>query len=142
VGKEELISDLRGEKLNAAFVARCLDTLRDEDLLDPGFAMLAPQEFDGFEARYVLWLAGDHRQPENLNRRLEELLCENYHYKNCRYLAQLQPAKLSVIAEDTPRAFAIYQNRMTETGIRPGEIKFSPLSRLGDWTHTHDETPS
>jgi hypothetical protein len=133
MGKEAMVSDLRGEKLNAVFVGRCLETLQIEDLLAPGFAMLAPRNTDGAEARYVLWLAGDCPSPANLASRLEELLCENYHYKNCRYLAQLQPAMLGVIAEDSPRAFAVYQDGMTAAGVRPGEIKFSPLSRLNDW---------
>lgn len=133
VGKEAMVSDLCGEKLNAIFVARCLDTLRTEGLLGPGFAMLAPQGPDGAEARYVLWLAGNAPATPDLAGRLDELLCENYHYKNCRYLSQLKPAEVKTIAEDSPRAFAAYQNRLTATGMRPGEIKFSPLSLLSDW---------
>ncbi|MBT3200378.1 MAG: GH3 auxin-responsive promoter [Phycisphaerales bacterium] len=133
VGKDAMISDLRGEKLNALFVGQCLDTLRSEGLLAPGFAMLAPHRPDGAEAKYVLWLAADAPAPPRLAERLEQLLCENYHYKNCIHLGQLKPVELKTLAEDSPRAFAAYQNRLTETGMRPGEIKFSPLSLLNDW---------
>lgn len=104
--------------------------------------MLAPQDPEGAEAKYVLWLAGDRPRPAGLAGRLEELLRENYHYKNCRYLAQLQPAALGVIAEDSTRAFSVYQERMTAAGIRPGEIKFSPLSRLTDWLSPTEQSPA
>jgi hypothetical protein len=133
VGKHMLVSDLRGEKLSAVFVGRCLRTLRDDGLLPDGFAMLAPAELEGAKAGYVLHLPADRPADGNLAQRLEELLCENYHYRNCRYLGQLQPVTLATIAQNSPQAFATYQRRMTDAGMRPGEIKFSPLSKLGDW---------
>ncbi|MDP6047457.1 MAG: GH3 auxin-responsive promoter family protein, partial [Phycisphaerae bacterium] len=98
-----------------------------------GFAMLAPAELEGAKAGYVLHLPADRPADGNLAQRLEELLCENYHYRNCRYLGQLQPVTLATIAQNSPQAFATYQRRMTDAGMRPGEIKFSPLSKLGDW---------
>ncbi len=95
--------------------------------------MLAPQVTAANSLGYVLWIADDCRPAGDLAVRLEQLLCENYHYKNCRYTRQLQKVAIRTLAADSSRAFTIYQRQMADTGMLAGDVKFSALSRLDNW---------
>lgn len=125
IGKAGNISDLFGEKLSEAFVSQVLERLRQRQLLDGSFAMLAPQG-----NRYVLYARG--APAATALSTLEQELRENPHYAYCRDLGQLAAPALFRIADDCdPHAAVIL--RHSAQGQRMGDIKPGALSRLVDW---------
>lgn len=139
VGKEETVSDQRGEKLNGVLVGRALRRAcaRVEGLgwADLGFAMLAPEGCSDGAMRYVLFVElGDAAAPRlpALAEALDRLLCENPHYELCRRLDQLD----AVGACRVRRGAAVFLRRRQQAGKRLGDIKpvwLSPQTGWRDW---------
>jgi len=131
-GKEDNISDHFGEKLDETFVAKCLKTVLDTFDLAPLFAMLA-LDMPGDPPGYTLYLQckGDARN--ELADQLELELCRNPHYELCVRLGQLRSVRVVEVAE---RAYEIYSQSLSQRGMRLGDIKPTPLSRLCDWSKT------
>lgn len=123
LGKEDRVSDLRGEKLSEAFVAEVLAGLG----LGAAFAMLAPE--DGSPPFYMLFLAG--QAPPDLADRLDGALRANPHYAWCRALGQLGPARVARVEGD---AFSAYIEACRRAGQRLGDIKPAALSARSGWT--------
>jgi hypothetical protein len=142
VGKTSLVSDRCGEKLNAAFVSNCFDTLRNEGLLDEAFAMLAPSLGDDRSLKYKLfYCSASGKRGFFLSDRLEELLSDNYHYRNCRQLKQLSPVQIVHLAGDPQEAMHTYQLRCQARGTPAGQVKFSSLSKLDGWESYFNRVP-
>jgi GH3 auxin-responsive promoter len=123
IARTGAVSDRFGEKLNESFVAGVLATLcRNQD---PSwtFSMLAPEA-----DRYVLYVEGG--LDEDLLRRLDEALCGNPQYAHCRQLRQLKPAVGFRIRQHGAKA---YLDRLSQSGLRVGDIKPSALSSLDGW---------
>jgi hypothetical protein len=112
-----ITSDMFGEKLTDDFVRGVCRKLVPEGY----FCMLAP---DG--NRYRLYTDLHTVSAAEL----DFLLCESYHYSYCRRLGQLMKASVSVINGDPAKA---YIERMTEDGMRAGDIKPVYLSTKTDW---------
>jgi len=132
MGKEDNISDYFGEKLDETFVAKCLGTVFDKFDLAPLFAMLA-MDMPGSPPGYSLYLQCRSAAPKELANQLELELCQNPHYELCVRLGQLRTVRVVEIAE---RAYEIYSESLIQRGMRLGDIKPSPLSRLCDWSKT------
>jgi hypothetical protein len=133
IGKEAHISDRFGEKLNERHVREALDRCAGRENTDPAFAMLACEERDGRFA-YTLFIEGRVVSEEILHRmggNLEEDLRENYHYRYCRDLGQLDPVRVFRIREGGREA---YLEHCRNLGQRLGDIKPSALHRLSGWT--------
>jgi hypothetical protein len=62
---------------------------------------------------------------------LEEDLRENYHYRYCRDLGQLDPVRVFRVREGGREA---YLEHCRNLGQRLGDIKPSALHRLSGWT--------
>ena len=131
-GKEDNISDHFGEKLDEAFVAKCLETVFDKFDLAPLFAMLA-MDMPGNPPGYSLYLQCKSAAPKELADQLELELCRNPHYELCVRLGQLRTVRVVEVAE---RAYEIYSQSLVQHGMRLGDIKPTPLSRLCDWSKT------
>jgi len=127
VGKSAQVSDRMGEKLSDGFVGAVLANLFEGAQNRPSFAMLAP-DVDADGCRYTLYLSAD--ASHEMCAKLELLLSENPHYRYCRRLSQLRPARLFRVSED---AAASYYQRLVGTGKRLGEIKPAGLSPLDGW---------
>ena len=131
VGREDSVSDLRGEKLSEGFVGRAIrDVLRVSGVVAM-FSMLAPEEDDGSPA-YVLYLESPTRVPDDLAARLDDALRANPHYAQCRLLGQLAPVRVHPVRTS---AFARYAAELSCAGQRLGDIKPSSLSRRS-WART------
>jgi hypothetical protein len=126
VGKEDGISDLKGEKLNPFFVGRALDALRSAHNLGAAFLMLAPSD-DG--SSYTL-IAGGSGRGVSLDTELDVLLQENPHYRYCRELGQLAPVRL---VPAPANAAARYLERCVALGQRAGDVKPAALHREHGW---------
>lgn len=133
VGKAAHISDWFGEKLNERHVRRALDTLLARYAMNPDFVMLACDEHDGRYA-YTLFIEGDGLSNAALRALLQELehaLHENYHYRYCRDLGQLDPLRLFRIRA---RGMADYMAACRAQGQRVGDIKPTALHHRGGWS--------
>src|SRR5258706_3212812 len=102
VSRAGLVSDLVGEKLTEAFVARCLQYVR-------GFLM---PEAEG----YVL--AVEDGAAVNVDE-VERRLCENPQYAYARQLGQLKPLRLLPVRN----LFDRYAAAQMERGARLGDVK-------------------
>lgn len=125
LGKAGAISDLFGEKLSDAFVARVLEQLRVEGELNARFAMLAPED-----NAYVLFVQGTASRATR--ERLDRLLRDNPHYAYCRDLGQLAPPRLFEITSDDAHADMVM--RLRNEGQRLGDIKPAALSVRTGWS--------
>jgi len=125
IGKEDCVSDLRGEKLNAIFVAKALEEF--ECCRSAMFAMLAPSEGD--IPRYILFLETGHCESE-LAVRLEEKLRANPHYAYCRGLGQLAEPRVFLIQHGAREA---YLKRCQALGQRAGSVKMTALHKQSGW---------
>ncbi len=124
-GKNNVVSDLMGEKLNAFHVEKVLAKLE----LSPSVhsrCFLAPT-ITGEETFYTLFVEY-HHGIKSLNRdhirsQLDDLLKENFHYKNCRALKQLSEPRIAIIEQGT--LHNIFNHFKTHRQI--GTLKEIPL---------------
>jgi GH3 auxin-responsive promoter len=132
IGKEDCISDLRGEKLNALFVANKLAEF--EACRTAKFAMLAPTAAD--PPCYTLFLEPSQSSPDFTTRfdvsLLDERLQANPHYAYCRRIGQLAELRLFLIHS---RARETYLKRCEATGQRAGNVKMTALHKQASWEH-------
>lgn len=127
VGRNDGVSDLRGEKLSPAFVQTSIERVLVEVGIPVGFAMLAPQHLA--VPCYALYVQSSIN-PAALGPELEVKLRANPHYDYCRNLGQLGPLKVFRVRQDAQEA---YVNRCAELGQRAGSVKPTSLHRSGGW---------
>jgi len=125
IGKEDCVSDLRGEKLNAIFVAKVLTEF--ECCRSAAFAMLAPTNEE--IPHYTLFLESQHCKTK-LGPRLDEKLSANPHYAYCRGLGQLGELRVFLIQYGAREA---YLKHCEALGQRAGSVKMTALHKLGGW---------
>ncbi len=130
IGKEDSISDYRGEKLSDSFVGDRLRRLLEQQRIEPAFAMLAPDEKVDCIG-YTLYLEARAEVPACLGARLDGLLAENPHYRLCRDLGQLAPIRVFNISADSNRS---YIRRRLQQGCSLGDIKPVSLSPQRGWS--------
>jgi hypothetical protein len=132
VGKESYISDRFGEKLNERHVRQALGAVLTCHGIQPAFAMVACEEERG-RAAYTLFVEAE-RLSEGLLRSLgsdlELALQDNYHYRYCRDLGQLNAVRVFQIEDG---ALETYLSVCQAHGQRAGDIKPVALHRLGGW---------
>lgn len=155
MGKSALISDWFGEKLNETHVREVITEVLQANHIAFTFAMLA---YDETKGRYGLYVEveekGERRREKGENgdpppsphlgggigqrglwqrvaEGVENGLLENFHYRYCRQLGQLEAVKIFQIEQD---ALAVYQTRCISLGQRAGNIKPTFLHRTSGWT--------
>ena len=124
LGKEDCVSDLRGEKLNAIFVERVLGEI--ECCRGAAFAMVAPAQES---AGYTLFLESRQSVPD-LAVLLEAHLRENPHYDYARNLGQLAPVRVFRITQGGRED---YIRRCEALGQRAGSVKATALHKQTGW---------
>lgn len=117
-------SDLFGEKLTEDFVRSVCASLGAESV----FCLLAPEK-----NRYCLYTSSR----EITDDMLDNALRESYHYNYCRQLGQLEKAKVIVVCGDPAGA---YIKRLSDEGMRIGDIKPAFLSPKSGWERCFDTT--
>lgn len=133
MGKEAYVSDWFGEKLNERHVRQVLDELLAQYGLQPGLAMLACDEQAGVYA-YTLFIEVtrvDDSRLWRLGQELETALQENYHYRYCRDLGQLDSVRVFRVEGG---GLETYLSVCQAHGQRAGDIKPTALHRLGGWS--------
>jgi len=126
IGKEDHVSDWFGEKLEDRFVARVLDDVFAKHGISPSFAMLAPDNLNGF--RYVLYLEDD-RVVDKLAEDVDFALRANFHYDYCRKLSQLEVIDVVYVENGCETYLKACQAR----GQKLGNIKPSVLQKTTGW---------
>jgi hypothetical protein len=92
----------------------------------PGFSLLAIEEH-GEPPAYTLYVETQSDWPDAATERLEQKLRNNPHYDYCRRIGQLGTARICDVG---PGAYGRYAKRLTETGMRLGDIKPASLGAL------------
>ena len=120
MGRDSLVSDLFGEKLNDAFVLKVFGELGFD-----GFSLLVPED-----DKYTLYTTAEVSAA-----RLDQKLSENFQYAWALRVGQLKPAKV-VQVDDS--AADIYMDISQSRGRRRGGIKPAALDTWPGW---HDVMP-
>ncbi len=127
IGKDDCVSDLRGEKLNAIFVAKVLEEF--ECCRSAAFAMVAP--CDRGIPGYILFLESGHCETE-LASRLDEKLGANPHYAYCRRLGQLAEPRVFTIQQGAREAFLKHCEALGQrAGKRQNDGSCQQTGRVG-----------
>jgi GH3 auxin-responsive promoter len=132
LGKEDLISDRFGEKLNEHHASGVLRGALARHAPEAHFAMLAFEE----ESRsYALFIEADGARKTtllSLADGVEGRLRENHHYRYCRDLGQLGHLRVFLVRRG---AAETYQEVCRSGGQRAGDIKPVALHAMADWSH-------
>ncbi|HYC10363.1 MAG TPA: GH3 auxin-responsive promoter family protein, partial [Steroidobacteraceae bacterium] len=128
-GKEDSISDLRGEKLSEGLAASILSRLLPAHVPGARFALLAP-ETEAATPGYVLFVESEAAPSAQLPAALESALAANPNYAYCVRLGQLRPAAVERVAAGAAER---YLERLRASGQRLGNIKPVALSPLAGW---------
>jgi GH3 auxin-responsive promoter len=128
-GKEDSISDLRGEKLSEGLAASILSRLLPAHVPGARFALLAP-ETEGATPGYVLFVESEAPPSAQLSTALESALAANPNYAYCVRLGQLRPAAVERVGAGAAER---YLERLRASGQRLGNIKPVALSPLAGW---------
>ncbi len=129
LGKDNLVSDLVGEKLNERHVAEALSVAQSTTRIRPAFAMLVPDARGPNAAPgYALLLEMPAPVPSEMEIRrfaetVETELLRNYHYDHARNLGQLGSLRPVRIRAGTPSYLAFREHR----GNRIGTVKIPAL---------------
>jgi hypothetical protein len=132
IGKEDLVSDICGEKLHEAQVRGILNEIFRDFQLQLSFAMMAPEW--GEPPAYVLFLQAPLDTDgilQTLARRLEAKLIDNPHYAYCRRLGQLGAVRVVRLENN---ASELYLERCAALGQRRGNIKPTFLHGKPGWS--------
>ncbi len=116
LGRSNSTSDLVGEKLSLAYVSQMMEQL---DLPGTAFKCLAPRMSP--QPHYTLLL--DQPAEQSLAITLEQLLCENFHYRQARLLGQLQPVRIHSFPDMCQRLMDYHYRQ----GKRLGDVKYPYL---------------
>jgi hypothetical protein len=136
LGKGDRISDLCGEKLHEAFVARAIQSACAHAGVAPRAAFLAPDRSNGVAA-YTLYLESDGECVERLGPVLDDQLASNPQYRYCRTLGQLSCVRIFRVTQPLGPA---YLERCRERGQRLGDIKPSALTTVSGWSDVFSGT--
>jgi len=126
-GRADRASDLRGEKLTAAFVEDALGRALAAAGVRTPFAMLAPSW--GELPRYRLYVDADPDGAERAATAVEAVLRGAHHYALCRALGQLG----AVEGVAVPNGEAAYERARAARGARGGAIKPPALEPELGW---------
>jgi hypothetical protein len=133
VTRDNLVSDLVGEKLNGSHVEDCIRATETALGIRFSFALLAPCIEDQ-SAGYVFFAQSAPEAVthwDKIRDRLELELSRNFHYHHASERSQLQPLRIFRIDGDATDS---YRRHLMRKGTKAGDVKFCTLSRHTDWT--------
>lgn len=133
-GRDDLVVDCVGEKLNERHVERAGEYIFALHCLNPSFWMLAPERFE-YGYRYVLFAEGiELNRRDSFQVELDRLLSENFHYAYARKLGQLQAPDICIISAGKGKnALARFYEVSYRLGRQLGTIKISRLHGYEQW---------
>ena len=141
LGRGGATSDLCGEKLADAFVARAVTSAFEPLGATPEFALLAPDPTADGTPGYTLYVEPSQtlaRKPAGWSEVpvvLDRELARNPHWELCRRLGQLAPPRLFRVRAGGQAA---YLERQSRRGRRLGDVKPAILSHEAGWSRWLD----
>ncbi|UCH27357.1 MAG: GH3 auxin-responsive promoter family protein [Trueperaceae bacterium] len=131
LGKEALVSDHFGEKLNERFLGPALEAALKSQCVTPTFAMVAFEPAEALGA-YTLFIEGDAGDTalRQAAAELEIRLQGSFHYRYCRELGQLKAMRVFRV---TKGGSETYLERCRELGQRSGDVKPVALHPAAGW---------
>ena len=134
LGKSDIVCDITGEKLNETHVSSVIERIRKEFCLSSMVIFISPLLTEA-TPNYIMFVEDiDNmivaRTYSAIVTRLDELLSENYHYKNSRVLLQLRIPEIFVMK---PEAIGSFLNHKS-IHSKQGSTKVSSLDFKQDWT--------
>ena len=134
-------TDLVGEKLSPEVAIQLINQFNQFDTVTPITLIAIPAQSEKEKPRYsllcsataALIMSDKEATEHHLSQRLEEQLCEHFHYKLARELGQLDHAKI-LIKEN---ALDYYAQHKIDQGMVKGNIKVEPLIT---WEHAPFES--
>jgi hypothetical protein len=131
LGKTEMVSDLRGEKLNETHVQEVLQACFSSYGITPAFYFFAPDIDNGY-ARYVLYMegAGDRLEAKEILKEIDHGLRDNFHYAYCRRLGQLAAPACFLLEPGSKELYIKEKTRQQ----RLGTLKISCLEKSPGWS--------
>lgn len=135
VGRNNNVSDLFGEKLNEYHVSKAVSDMFERFSLTPSFFMVAPEKI-GDSSSYVLFVeTAKQFNPDSFVENLDQKLQDNYHYRYCRKLGQLEKLRLFLIDSNSEKkASDIYLEENQIKGKKIGNVKPTALSSQFGWS--------
>jgi hypothetical protein len=135
VGRNNNVSDLFGEKLNEHHVSRAVSEAMRRASLNPSFFMVAPERI-GDTLSYVLFIESDERfYADSVAEDLDSKLQDNYHYRYCRRLGQLEKPKIFLIDKNSEKSASdIFLEEHQLRGKKIGNVKPIVLSSQLGWS--------
>jgi len=132
LSRDNLVSDVVGEKLNGKHVEESIRRVEESCGARFAFAMLAPcpaRQTVGyvFIVQAQVGKDVDYRRAGIL---LESELSRNFHYRHARERSQLQPLRVFRVEGD---AGAAYRRFLVQKGAKAGDVKFGALSFDAGW---------
>jgi hypothetical protein len=134
LGKSNIVCDITGEKLNETHVSSVIERIRKEFCLKSMVTFISPLLVEAIPTYVLLVEDIDNMIVTSTNSsiviRLDELLSENYHYKNSRTLLQLGIPEIFVMEPDAVGLFLNFKSMHSKQGT----IKVPLLDFKEDWT--------
>lgn len=131
-GKENMVSDLCGEKLNSAQVKRVLS-----DLFGPDSSVfLAPEKPELPQPPfYSVFISCDEikTEPAVAARKIESAFSDNLHYRWCREAGQLGPVQVCVLRVNRAEITDLCLQRLSELGRTISTAKLGVLNKTSGW---------
>lgn len=137
VSREDTVSDLFGEKINEEHLKTILNQTFDRFAIKPEFYILTPHyDLSIQKHRYVLYIESkENKDFIRLKDSIEEGLKENFHYKYCRELGQLDEVGIFRINKDGIKNYTEMCNKYSQ---KIGDIKPKILRIELDWSQCFD----
>ncbi len=127
-GRSDNTGDFFGEKLSERFVSMACQQIFEQERITPVFFVVIFNK-----THYVLLIEGGSIDPTSLAYRLNLILEENFHYKNCIRLGQLQPLTCQLVNGGIQQYTEFYLRK----GLKLGDIKIKALDMQFnmEWHH-------
>tara|TARA_Y100000310_G_scaffold78020_1_gene74600 strand:+ start:10940 stop:12619 length:1680 start_codon:yes stop_codon:yes gene_type:complete len=135
IGKDNHVSDIFGEKINANHITSIFSELFEKFELSPNFCMVAPEKNRKKQVSYVIYIECAQKVKDSILKELvkdfDVQLQENYHYNYCRKISQLAPCKIFRIQGS---GVMDYTQNLHRHGMRVGDIKQNILVKDLHWS--------
>jgi len=122
-GKEDLVVDYFGEKLNEYFIRINVEKVLNKFKIEPEFMLFVPAKEDGFHYRLEIFTNTTiTAEPDEVSGYIDALLKENIQYKNARDLGQIRQLR-TVVKEFTQDTIPGYVKKLSAQRGKTGIVK-------------------
>ena len=133
VGRMNNFSDIVGEKLENSFVEKQVLNLLKENNIKEEFLLFSPVKNENGKISYTLFLEIKNKNKkldfEKLENKLNEKLCQAFHYEYAYKLGQLGKVRIFLIEKDGLKTYTAEKSKRQKIG----DIKYRILDKNFGW---------